>query len=48
MPDCSSAGHSTIPEILYIGVSTKMYMGYRDCLDWLARIQHEVDSRPAL
>jgi triosephosphate isomerase len=46
MTDCSS--QFGFPEILYIGVSTKMYMGYRDCLDWLVRIQHEVDSRPAL
>jgi triosephosphate isomerase len=48
MPERSTADHSGIPEILHIGVSTKMYMGYRDCLDWLARIKHEVDSRPAL
>ena len=48
MTECSSADHSGIPETLYVGVSTKMYMGYQDCLDWLARIQHEVDSRPAL
>lgn len=48
MTDCSNASHSAIPEILYIGVSTKMYMGYRDCVDWLGRIRHEVDSRPAL
>jgi triosephosphate isomerase len=48
VPECRRADHRGIPEILYIGVSTKMYMGYRDCLDWLARIQHEVDSRPAL
>src|SRR5213595_374235 len=47
MPE-SSTDYSGIPEILYIGVSTKMYMGYRDSLDWLARIKHEVDSRPAL
>lgn len=48
MTECSTADHCGIPEILYIGVSTKMYMGYRDCMEWLARIQHEVDSRPAL
>lgn len=34
--------------MLYVGVSTKMYLGYRDSLDWLAGIRHEVDSRPAL
>ncbi|HEY8752104.1 MAG TPA: triose-phosphate isomerase family protein [Arthrobacter sp.] len=48
MTECSSADHGGIPETLYIGVSTKMYMGYRDSLDWLARIRYEVDSRPAL
>ena len=32
----------------YLGVSTKMYLGYRDSLDWLERLRHEVDSRPAL
>ncbi|WP_251042384.1 triose-phosphate isomerase family protein [Arthrobacter sp. ISL-69] len=25
-----------------------MYLGYRDSLDWLERLRHEVDSRPAL
>ncbi|WLQ08706.1 triose-phosphate isomerase family protein [Arthrobacter oryzae] len=25
-----------------------MYLGYRDTLDWLGRLRHEVDSRPAL
>lgn len=48
MTERSSADHGGIPEIRYVGVSTKMYMGYRDCLDWLARILHEVDSRPTL
>ena len=48
MAECSSADHSGTPEIFYIGVSTKMYMGYRNCLAWLVRLQHEVDSRPAL
>jgi triosephosphate isomerase len=47
MTACGS-GRSGVPDVLYIGVSTKMYMGYRDCLDWMARIQQEVDSRPAL
>lgn len=36
------------PETLYVGVSTKMYLGYRDTLDWLAGIRNEVDARPAL
>jgi triosephosphate isomerase len=47
MTECSTAD-GAVPDIRYVGVSTKMYMGYRDSLDWLARIQHEVDSRPAL
>lgn len=33
---------------LYVGVSTKMYLGYRDTLEWLNGIRREVDSRPAL
>lgn len=33
---------------MYIGVSTKMYMGYRDSISWLGQIRNEVDSRPAL
>ena len=38
---------SSAPGIL-VGVSTKMYLGYRDSLDWLAQLRHEVDARPAL
>jgi triosephosphate isomerase len=34
--------------ITYVGVSTKMYLGYRETLDWLEQLRHEVDSRPAL
>jgi triosephosphate isomerase len=34
--------------VIYVGVSTKMYLGYRDSLDWLEQLRHEVDSRPAL
>ncbi|MBP1234411.1 triosephosphate isomerase [Arthrobacter sp. PvP102] len=34
--------------VIYVGVSTKMYLGYRDTRDWLERLRHEVDSRPAL
>ncbi|MGX1160868.1 triosephosphate isomerase [Arthrobacter sp. SLBN-100] len=33
---------------LYIGVSTKMYLGYRESMEWLAQARHEVDTRPAL
>ncbi|HEY8703073.1 MAG TPA: triose-phosphate isomerase family protein [Arthrobacter sp.] len=36
------------PGTLYIGVSTKMYLGYRDSLDWLAAARSEVDTRPDL
>jgi L-erythrulose 1-phosphate isomerase len=34
--------------VAYVGVSTKMYLGYGDSLDWLAQLKDEVDSRPAL
>jgi triosephosphate isomerase len=33
---------------IYVGVSTKMYLGYRDSLRWLGELRHEVDARPAL
>lgn len=33
---------------IYIGVSTKMYMGYAESLRWLHALRHEVDTRPAL
>lgn len=33
---------------MYIGVSTKMYMGYRQSMSWLERLRSEVDARPAL
>jgi triosephosphate isomerase len=33
---------------ILVGVSTKMYLGYRDSLDWLELLRHEVDTRPAL
>ncbi|MFF2245989.1 triose-phosphate isomerase family protein [Arthrobacter sp. NPDC058130] len=33
---------------ILVGVSTKMYLGYRDSQDWLERLLHEVDTRPAL
>ena len=36
------------PGTLYVGVSTKMYLGYRDSLDWLAAVRLAVDARPAL
>ncbi|HSO15881.1 MAG TPA: triose-phosphate isomerase family protein [Arthrobacter sp.] len=37
----------TFPPLL-VGVSSKMYLGYRDSLDWLGQLRHEVDTRPAL
>jgi triosephosphate isomerase len=33
---------------IYVGVSTKMYLGYRDSLRWLGELRREVDARPAL
>ena len=39
---------SVSDSVTWVGVSTKMYLGYRDTLDWLERLRHEVDSRPAL
>ncbi|MBU8868037.1 triose-phosphate isomerase family protein [Paenarthrobacter aromaticivorans] len=33
---------------LFIGVSTKMYMGYAQSLAWLEQLLAEVDARPAL
>lgn len=32
----------------YVGVSTKMYLGYQASLDWLAGVRDEVMARPAL
>ncbi|WP_275425690.1 triose-phosphate isomerase family protein [Arthrobacter alpinus] len=36
------------PSTRYVGVSTKMYMGYAESLRWLRAVRHEVDTRPAL
>ncbi|MDR6637364.1 triose-phosphate isomerase family protein [Paenarthrobacter nitroguajacolicus] len=36
------------PDVLYVGVSTKMYMGYAQSLAWLEQLVAEVDARPAL
>lgn len=33
---------------ILVGVSTKMYLGYRDSLEWLGQLRHEMDARPAL
>lgn len=38
----------TIPRPQYIGVSTKMYLGYQQSLDWMDGIRAEVLARPAL
>lgn len=35
-------------DALFIGVSTKMYMGYAQSLEWLEQLVAEVDARPAL
>lgn len=47
MPDCSTSDRQGT-ETVYVGVSTKMYLGYADSLEWLTGIRHEVDTRPAL
>ncbi|MFJ5955311.1 triose-phosphate isomerase family protein [Paenarthrobacter sp. NPDC092416] len=39
---------STPADTVYIGVSTKMYMGYAQSLTWLEQLVAEVDARPAL
>jgi triosephosphate isomerase len=44
----SPAPGSVHGAVTYVGVSTKMYLGYRESLDWLERLRHEADSRPAL
>lgn len=38
----------TSAEPLYIGVSTKMYLGYQQSLRWLSEVRAVVDARPAL
>ncbi|PYI69060.1 triose-phosphate isomerase [Arthrobacter livingstonensis] len=37
----------TLPP-LYIGVSTKMYLGFQASLRWLEQVRAELDARPAL
>lgn len=32
----------------YIGVSTKMYLGYRDSIEWLKQIRRVIEERPGL
>jgi triosephosphate isomerase len=36
------------PGTILVGVSTKMYLGYRDTLRWLDELRQQVDARPAL
>lgn len=36
------------PGTTFVGVSTKMYLGYRDSLRWLEELRQQVDARPAL
>jgi L-erythrulose 1-phosphate isomerase len=36
------------PGTIFVGVSTKMYLGYRDSLRWLDELRQQVDARPAL
>jgi triosephosphate isomerase len=43
----STAGRSTA-DTIYVGVSAKMYLGYRDSLRWLGELRQEVDARPPL
>ncbi|MFJ4208489.1 triose-phosphate isomerase family protein [Paenarthrobacter sp. NPDC089675] len=35
-------------DAVYVGVSTKMYLGYAQSLAWLEQLVKEVDTRPAL
>ena len=35
-------------EPMYVGVSTKLYLGYRESLRWLSEVRSVVDARPAL
>ena len=43
-----TSGTSDTARPLYVGVSTKMYLGYQATLEWLEQLRHEVDTRPAL
>ncbi|MGN7201751.1 triose-phosphate isomerase family protein [Arthrobacter sp. SAFR-044] len=44
----STSGSSTGKGPLYIGVSTKMYLGYQTSLRWLSEVRSIVDERPGL
>jgi triosephosphate isomerase len=47
-PSPASTAGRTTADTIYVGVSTKMYLGYRDSLRWLGELRKEVDARPAL
>ena len=44
----STSGSSTGNSPLYIGVSTKMYLGYQASLRWLSEVRSIVDNMPGL
>ena len=44
----SASGSSERNGITYIGVSTKMYLGYQASLRWLSEVRSVVDQRPGL
>lgn len=43
-----TSGTSDTERPLYVGVSTKMYLGYQESLRWLSEVRAVVDQRPAL
>lgn len=43
-----AAGAGAAGNVQYVGVSTKMYLGYRESLRWLKEVREEIDARPAL
>ncbi|PVZ52801.1 triose-phosphate isomerase family protein [Arthrobacter sp. H-02-3] len=43
-----TSSRQTSRQSILVGVSTKMYLGYRDSLAWLEQLRNEVDARPAL
>ncbi|MGA8789218.1 MAG: triose-phosphate isomerase family protein [Paenarthrobacter sp.] len=47
-PSTVDAATDPALETVFIGVSTKMYMGYAQSLAWLEQLVAEVDARPAL
>ncbi|MGR0158644.1 triose-phosphate isomerase family protein [Paenarthrobacter nitroguajacolicus] len=47
LPASLAAPDSALDPV-FVGVSTKMYMGYAQSLEWLEQLVAEVDARPAL